>query len=298
LGDLQDLYNQFLRNWKNYSNYLQTDFINGKINLSENQLKRQEENYQILLEQKKLMESELQIEEKNYNRYQKMVVKGGVSESQMDDAKARLMSAQRGFIGFQSNVKTNEINLLSQRRSIIDLKEQQQADVRQFEMNIAENLRSLRNQINNWKDHYLVCSPIKGKLSLDNYWSESHIIQAGERLATVVPEDSMRIICKAIVPHAGIGEIRCKQKVNVKLSGFPFMRYGILTGKVKSISLVPNEKGYVVLVELTGGMTSSYREKLKLVQEMDGTAEIVTQDTRAIYRFIEPLKAILNNLNY
>ena len=28
------------------------------------------------------------------------------------------------------------------------------------------------------------------------------------------------------------------------------------------------------------------------IQEMDGTAEIVTQDTRAIYRFIEPLKLI------
>lgn len=297
LGDLQDLYNQFLRNWKSYSNYLETNFINGKIDLSENQLKRQEENYQILLEQNKLMESELQIEEKNYNRYQKMIVKGGVSESQMDDAKARLISAQRSFIGFQSNVKTNEISLLSQRRSIVDLKEQQQADIRQFEMNIAEDLRSLRNQINSWKDHYLVCSPIEGKLSLDNYWSENHVIQAGERLATVVPEESTGIICKATVPHAGIGEIRCEQKVNVKLSGFPFMQYGMLSGKVKSISLVPNDKGYIVMIELKGGMTSSYREKLRLVQEMDGTAEIVTQDTRAIYRFIEPLRGILDSGN-
>jgi len=39
-------------------------------------------------------------------------------------------------------------------------------------------------------------------------------------------------------------------------------------------------------------MKSSYSEVLKLVQEMNGTAEIVTQNTRAIYRFIEPLRLL------
>ena len=41
-------------------------------------------------------------------------------------------------------------------------------------------------------------------------------------------------------------------------------------------------------------MVSSYSEQLKLVQEMDGTAEIVTKEMRMIYRFINPLKAILD----
>jgi len=70
------------------------------------------------------------------------------------------------------------------------------------------------------------------------------------------------------------------------------MKYGMLFGKVKSVSQVPAEKGYVVVVELSEGMKSSYSEVLKLVQEMNGTAEIVTQNTRAIYRFIEPLRLI------
>lgn len=295
LGELQELYNSLLRNWQGYALYLHNDFLNSKISLSEKQLERQEEHYQMLIEQKKILESELQIDEKTFNRYQSLVEKGGVSESQMDEAKARLMQAQRNFIGFKSNLKTTEINLLSQRRSIIDLKEQQLTDIRQFEMNIADNLSSLKNQLNSWKDTYLICSPIKGKLSLDNFWSENHVIQTGERLATVVPTDSTRIICKATVPHTGIGEIKGGQKVRIKLSGFPFMQYGMLTGKVKDSALVPDDKGYTVLIELSGGMTSNYSEKLKLVQEMDGIAEIITQDTRAIYRFIEPLKALVSN---
>jgi len=39
---------------------------------------------------------------------------------------------------------------------------------------------------------------------------------------------------------------------------------------------------------------SSYSLQLKLVQEMDGTAEIITKEMRLIFRFINPLKALLN----
>jgi len=39
-------------------------------------------------------------------------------------------------------------------------------------------------------------------------------------------------------------------------------------------------------------MVSSYSEQLRLVQEMEGTAEIITKKTRMIYRFINPLKMI------
>lgn len=290
LGELQEYYGQLLRNSNEFSQYLHDDFLTGKILLEEAKLKQQEESYKMMLEQKALMEEELKIEEKTFSRYKPMMEKGGVSESQTDQAKARLMQTQRNFIGFKQSIKNTESNLLVQQRTLIDLREQRKSDIRRFEMDITDNLRTLKNGINNWKDRYMICSPISGKLTLDNFWSENHVIQAGECLATIVPPDSVRIICKAIVPASGIGEIQPGQKVNIKLSGFPFMEYGILSGKVVSISLVPVENEYTVFIGLEN-MISSYSEHLKLIQEMDGTAEIVTQNTRAIYRFIQPLRS-------
>jgi hypothetical protein len=41
-------------------------------------------------------------------------------------------------------------------------------------------------------------------------------------------------------------------------------------------------------------MVSSYKEQLKFIQEMGGTAEIITRNVRAIYRFINPLKALVD----
>ena len=37
-------------------------------------------------------------------------------------------------------------------------------------------------------------------------------------------------------------------------------------------------------------MTTTYREQLRFIQEMDGVADIITKDTRAIYRVIQPLR--------
>lgn len=73
------------------------------------------------------------------------------------------------------------------------------------------------------------------------------------------------------------------------------MQFGMLKGHIRTISLVPDAKGYVAEIELEKGMTSSYKANLKFIQQMDGTAEIVTKDLRLIYRFINPLRALFDH---
>jgi hypothetical protein len=106
--------------------------------------------------------------------------------------------------------------------------------------------------------------------------------------------DSSAVICRAVVSSSGIGKIEMGQKVLIKLAGYPSMEHGILTGVVNLISLVPEKEGYIIEINLNEGMVSSYSERLKLVHEMEGTAEIITSEMRLINRFINPFKMILN----
>ena len=184
--------------------------------------------------------------------------------------------------------------MINQERSLLGLQEQHHANIKQFEMDILNDIRMLKNEFKAWKDNYLLTSPIDGKVTLTKFWSENHVVTAGERLATVVPGDSSVVICRAVVPSAGIGKVEKGQPVHVKLAGYPYMEHGMLTGTVSAVSLVPEEQGYIVGITLSEGMISSYSEQLKLVQEMDGTAEIITKEMRLIYRFINPLKMIVN----
>ncbi|MBN1187036.1 MAG: HlyD family efflux transporter periplasmic adaptor subunit, partial [Bacteroidales bacterium] len=189
--------------------------------------------------------------------------------------------------------KTLEIGLIGQKRALLEMQEQHRNNMVQFETDIAENIRTIENSIKNWKANYLLSAPIGGAVTLTKFWSENHVVSAGDRLATVVPEGDQTVICRAMVPSSGIGKVEPGQKVNLKLSGYPFMQYGMLRGTVKTISLVPEGDGYIVEVGLAEGMVSNYKEQLKLIQEMEGTAEIITKESRLIYRFINPLRAIV-----
>ena len=130
------------------------------------------------------------------------------------------------------------------------------------------------------------------------YAIRSYYVMAGERVATVVPGKVESIICRAEVSSTDIAKVETGQPVHIKLSGFPYMEHGMLAGQVKSISLVPEEDGYIVEIGLREGMVSNYSEQLKLVQEMDGTAEIITREMRMIYRFINPLKMLFVITSY
>ena len=291
LGELQDTYNRFYRNWQDYTDYLQNNFLHRKTELLRQQMEKQEEHYRLSLEQKKMLEMELEISRNGLERYKSILDKGGVSESQIDDARARVIQAERGYTSF---LASTEINLLTQKRTLLDMEEQRHKEAGQFELDLAENLRNLKNRMQEWRSSYLLESPVDGRVTFTRYWSENHVVSAGERLATIVPADNSLIICRSVVPSSGMGKVEPGQLVNVKLAGFPSMQHGTLSGKVSSVSLVPEQEGYIVEIGLEKGMLSSYSEQLKLVQEMEGTADIVTKEMRMLYRFINPLKMMLN----
>ena len=145
------------------------------------------------------------------------------------------------------------------------------------------------------EEKYLVTSPIKGKLTFTTIWSINQEVTTGELIATVIPHLQTAIIAKAFIPPSGFGKVEIGQTVNIKLSGFPYMEFGLLKGNIRSISLVPGSKGYVAEIELSKGMTTTYRENLKFIQQMDGTAEIITKKMRLIVRLVNPLKALIDS---
>jgi len=172
---------------------------------------------------------------------------------------------------------------------------QYEKELAQFRLDLDESKQNQENLVHLWEEKYLVTSPVNGLVTYTSVWSENQEVKAGELIGTVIPSGETSIIAKAIIPTTGFGKIEIGQKVNIKLAGFPYMEYGMLTGRIRSVSLVPDLKGYVAEVELEKGMTSSYKENLKFIQQMDGTAEIVTKELRLIYRFINPLRALLDS---
>ena len=79
------------------------------------------------------------------------------------------------------------------------------------------------------------------------------------------------------------------------------MRYTVSIFKkhllIKNISLVPSEiekkKIYIVEILLPKGLITSYNKELPYLLEMEGKAEIITDDLSLLERFLLPIKKVL-----
>ena len=55
LGELQEAYNRFYRNWNDYKDYVENDFLSQKIDLLRRQMKKQQQYCELSLQQEEIL---------------------------------------------------------------------------------------------------------------------------------------------------------------------------------------------------------------------------------------------------
>jgi len=295
LGEIQNSYSRFCVLWQTFRKYLIQAYLSQKIDLLEKQIKRQEEYTIELLNQKELAGQELQLAANGFYRDSILYVTStySISINEFEKSKLTLLQRQGSYSSLQGTIKSNELASLRLQEARLDLQIKLENEIQQFRLDLDEAFQLLQVSVNQWEEKYLIESPIKGKITFTTYWNENQVIKAGEILATVVPQDESQIIARSVVPNAGFGRVKVGQEVNIKLTEFPHMEFGVLKGRVKSLSLVTVEGGYIAEIDLLNGMRTTYNREIGFIQEMNGTAEIITEESRLIYKFINPLKALM-----
>jgi multidrug resistance efflux pump len=295
LGSLQNTFVSFRKKHNELGNYLKQDINGKKIELTERKIINHRNQYALLLKQWKLKQQEFELARMVFIQDSTAYVKGGygIIKTEYDRALQTIISQKSSLLSFEASVMNAEVALMQLEESHLELLAARENELNSLKNSLNAELVSLQSQIDEWFENYVITSPIEGKITLTNYWSENQVVNSGERLATIVPVEETIIIARAYIPATSLGKVIEGQRVNVKLSGFPHLEYGVLHGIVNNISMIPEEEGYVAAIKLDEGMQSSYNETLRFIQQMDGTADIITEDTRLIYRFINPLRSSL-----
>ena len=109
--------------------------------------------------------------------------------------------------------------------------------------------------------------------------------------------NEFQVLGKASLPIARSGKVKAGQNVNIRLVNFPDEEFGILKGIVNNVSLVPATEGevnyYVVEIELPNGLKTNYGKELPHLSNMQGMADIISENMSLLEKFIMPLKKIL-----
>ncbi|WP_458306419.1 HlyD family secretion protein [Croceiramulus getboli] len=160
---------------------------------------------------------------------------------------------------------------------------------------VIQSFNQLKKSIKDWERSYVLKTDIKGKVSFLNYWSINQTVNQGDLVFTIIPSENSSFIAKLKTPVQNSGKVKLGQMVNIKIENYPEYEFGVLSGEVKNISLLPDAYGlYSVDVELPKKLITSYNKNIEFKQEMRGVAEIITEDLRLIERFFYRFKEIIS----
>jgi HlyD family secretion protein len=297
-GNLQSLYSSFYITLFDYLEYKRLSYFPQKVEMTKDRIIQYETQYKNLLRQQKLINEQTKLSEKQYQRDSLLNKNGVISPEELEKSKAQYLQALLSDENMQSTVKNMQIQIAQLKESLLDTNQQDTEKYNDLRSRIRSLLTQLKTEIQSWELDCVLKSPLDGTITFTNYWIENQNVQSGETVFTVIPNGQTAIIGKASLPIARSGKVENGQKVNIRLENFPENEYGILRGKVQNISLVPAQSGesiyYTVEISLPDGLLTTYKKELPFLPNMQGQAEIITEDISLLERFILPVKKILS----
>lgn len=294
LGSVQSSYANFLSLLKEYLDFKDLMYYPKKITLQEDQVKSQKENLNEMIRQGQLMKQQLATAQSTFKRDSILYKKGVVSEDDYDTAKNKILQSRQSYSSLRSSIKQAEIDITQCKGSMLDLQQEFKENENKYAINLRMATEQLTTDILSWERNYLLVSPINGIVHLMGFWSNNQNVQTGETVFTIQPTIQTSPLGKALMPVQGSGKVKIGQKVNVRLNNFPDQEFGYLEGMVRNISVTPNSDGmYIVEIRFPNGLITNYYKVLPITRQMEGSAEIITDDIRLIERFFNPIKKFL-----
>jgi HlyD family secretion protein len=297
LGSLQQFFNSFSTTLFEYSEYKRLLYFPQKKTMTLERIAQYEKQYKTLLNQQKLTEEQLILAQSKFHRDSLLNVRSVISNEEMETSRNSYLQSLMACENMRSSLNSMQIQIGQLKESLLDTGHQDIETLNSLQTQLQTQFLQLQTEILSWELNYVLQAPIGGKVTFTNYWIENQNVNAGNEVFTIVPDSASQIIGKAMLPVARSGKVKEGQKVNIRLQNFPENEYGILRGTVRHISLVPAQSGeavyYSVEIALSNGLITTYRKELPYLSNMQGQADIITEDLSLLERFILPIKKIL-----
>lgn len=294
LGNIENAYQIFEKNYIAYRLNKDLDPLNIDINAQKNEHILQQKRLDLLIEQNNIATSELNFKQKDLDRYKKLFDKGIISQQEWESKNLEYLKQKKNNHDLKSQIFDiqSSINNLNKKLQVTNLNKNKD------DINLNQNLylayNQLKNAINDWEINYILKSNIPGKVSFLKIWIENQTIGIGEESFVIIPQNESRFIGKVRAPISNSGKIKKGQNVNIRLENYPDREFGIIRGIVENISMTPdNNNNILVDIRLPEGIKTSYKKEIIFQQEMSGTADIITEDLRFIERILYQFREIL-----
>lgn len=290
LGELQEYWGTFLISLSAYSNFITNDFYGYKIRSVSEEIAGLEEYIGRVKEKERLFEENQRIEARKFGRDSSLFAGAVFSESELEISRQTFNKINIELQNVRLDHSAKKIELAQKKQEWQDYRIRKIEEEARLYSVLNESFNNLKAQIKIWENTYLLVSPVDGVVTFTRFWNQNQVAAKDEPVLSIVPHDPGAYIGRIDLNMQRSGKVKTGQPVNIKLTGYPYMEFGMVRGIVKSKSLVPTGDKYIIEIDLPEGLKTLYGKNLEFNQSMQGTAEIMTDSLRLLQKIVNPFR--------
>jgi multidrug efflux pump subunit AcrA (membrane-fusion protein) len=295
LGALQNPYNDWLKASYDWQQFLQMHYHSQRIRHLNAQLSEREQMEEQIKRQHESYQQIYQLVERNYRRDSLLFDQQNIALLDFERTKSDFIARRINLEDYQSQLINLRVQKNDLQASLLETQmdfDQKKAELQMRLQSIYENLKSHLLQ---WERTYAFVAPISGQLVYASGWTENQHINSGNLVFSIIPEDYGQFLARGGIPLHGSGKVKTGNRVNIRLSNYPYQEYGVLQGEVCHISQVPSDALFPIQVSLKNQLNTSYHYNLGNHVVLEGAAQIITEDISLFNRMMNPLRSLKRN---
>ncbi|RZK43390.1 MAG: secretion protein HlyD [Pedobacter sp.] len=291
LGELQASYQSFYQSYLQYLNTQLGGLYAAQKNYLELDLLEIKKLEAQLYEQKKIQEQEFANVEEEYQAYRKLRSKNVISNNEFKQQENKYLSSKYPLQQNAIALLNNNSSLLAKQKEVATLNN----TIREEQARFIQALNAMQTETSAWIKKYVVLAPLAGKVGYAGIIQESQNVFENQQLFIVNP-GSVNFFGEVHIPQYNMGKIKLGQRTLVKLRSFPFEEYGIIDGKISYISDVAfRDSVFVAKIDFLKIEQKNIENPIVLKQGMVADAEIITQKSSLLQRFLQSISKMLNS---
>lgn len=242
-----------------------------------------------------------------FARLQPLVEEGALSQEHLFEVEQSMREYERMITQNQGEIKQYLVEAEQLQAGLV----QKQAEGKQAELETQQRLQQLEREVAEVEakiaetqtslkaaqaalDQLYLYAPVGGVVSSLHVNNVGEVAQPSQTIAEIAPEGAP-LVLSATLPDREAGFVEEGMTVHLKFDAFPYQEYGIITGKVVSISPdaeVDEQLGTVYQVEVALELDANERHRIQFKAGQTASAEIVTRQRRVIDVLLDPIKKL------
>jgi len=275
LGEIQPAYQQFIRAWQQFNDYMVNGFYSKKKSMLENDVRSLRGTEQTIESQRVLTIQDVKLAKETFDMNKKLSDEKVITQEEFRVQKSKYVNKQMAIPQLDASLLANNSQIRDKLKEIDQLNH----DLAQQKVIFGQTLQSLKSQIDDWTKKYVLTSPVKGRVSFIIPLQENQYLQAGKLLGYINPFDS-HFYAEANLSQYNFGKVDTGLSVQLRFDAYPYEEMGFVEGKLDYISSIPSDSGFLATVRLTNGLITNNRKLIPYKSGLKAQALIITKNMR------------------